>query len=109
MKLHSRKTAVLAAMLGGMVLAGAGAGAGAAHALDDEPLLQCSRDARGNTVCHRFVQQTWTPDKGSRLHVEQTMKCTSSERNRHVGPTDDAEHRDGHQGADIDCSPKSRR
>jgi len=105
MKLRSRKTAVLAAMLGGMALAGSGA----AHAVGGDSPLQCSQDARGNVMCHRFVQQTWTTDDGSRMHVEQTMKCTSSERNRHAGPTDDAAPRDGHQGAHIDCSPKAPR
>lgn len=105
MKLHSRKTAVLAAMLGGMALTGAGV----AQAVDDEPPLQCSQDARGNTVCHRFIQKTWTTDKGSKVHVEQTMNCTSSERSRQVGPADDAENRDGHQGTDIDCSPQAPR
>lgn len=105
MKLHSKKTAVLAAMLGGMALAGAGV----AHAVDDEPPLECSQDARGNSVCHRFIQQTWTTDEGSKVHVEQTMKCTSAERSRHVGPADRAAHRNGHQGAKIDCSPQAPR
>jgi hypothetical protein len=105
MKLHSKNTAVLAAMLGAMALAGAGV----AHAVDDEPPLECSQDARGNTICHRFIHQFWTTDEGSRVHVEQTMQCTSSERNRNLGPVDRAAHKDGHQGADIDCSPEAPR
>ncbi len=105
MKLHSKKTAALAAVLGGLALAGAGV----AHAVVDEPPLTCSQDARGNTVCKRYVERTWTTDKGSTVHVEQSMDCTSAERNRNVGPVGLGVHKDAHQGADIDCSPQAPR
>jgi hypothetical protein len=105
MQHHSRKAALLAGLLGGMALAGAGV----AHAVGDEPPLQCSQDARGNVVCKRYIERTWTTDDGSKVSVEQTMDCTSAARNRQYGPVGDLAHKDGHQGASVDCSPQAPR